>query len=216
VLSHLGSGAEITLAGLKAAVAGSEAPVPEFNQSVWARWNALSPQDQAAGFLQHNAELVEAYEALSQQQRETLPVKLGFLPSPLSLAGALGMRLNEATMHAWDVHAGLDPASALDATAAQLLLEHYSGEMSFMLGLIGKADQLDRGVVVDLDGYGLVIADAVSLGTSATGATATFNGPAEAAVRLIGGRLTPRFTPDGITVTGNVTLDELRPVFPGF
>src|SRR5689334_14418764 len=52
VLSHLGSGAEITLAGLRAGSGEAEAPGPDFNQSVWDRWNALSPQDQATGWAQ--------------------------------------------------------------------------------------------------------------------------------------------------------------------
>ena len=48
------------------------------------------------------------------------------------------------------------------------------------------------------------------------GETATFTGPLEAAVRLLSGRLKPEFTADGVGVTGNVTLDELRKVFPGY
>ncbi len=42
VFSHLGSGAEIGLATLRAALDGQDAPDGEFNQSVWARWNAKS------------------------------------------------------------------------------------------------------------------------------------------------------------------------------
>ncbi len=30
------------------------------------------------------------------------------------------------------------------------------------------------------------------------------------------GRLSPEHTPDGVAVTGNVTLDDLRRVFPGY
>ena len=43
VLSHLGSGAEIGLATLRAATGEGEAPGDGFNQSVWDRWNAMSP-----------------------------------------------------------------------------------------------------------------------------------------------------------------------------
>jgi hypothetical protein len=35
-------------------------------------------------------------------------------------------------------------------------------------------------------------------------------------VRLIYGRLGPGHTPAGVEVTGNITLDDLRAVFPGF
>ncbi len=46
--------------------------------------------------------------------------------------------------------------------------------------------------------------------------TATFTGPLEAAMRLIAGRLGPTHTPSDVTVTGNVTLEDLRAVFPGY
>ncbi len=52
VLSHLGSGAEIALAGYRAALDGEPAPGQDFNESVWDRWNALSPEQQATGFLE--------------------------------------------------------------------------------------------------------------------------------------------------------------------
>ncbi|MEP7333230.1 MAG: maleylpyruvate isomerase N-terminal domain-containing protein [Terracoccus sp.] len=72
VLSHLGSGAEITTAGLQAALGRRTAPDENFNPSVWDRWNAMSPVQQRAGFLKHDAVLVAAVTALDQQQRETL------------------------------------------------------------------------------------------------------------------------------------------------
>jgi len=40
--------------------------------------------------------------------------------------------------------------------------------------------------------------------------------PAEASARLTAGRLAPEHTPDGMTVDGAISLDELRNVFPGF
>lgn len=58
VLSHLGSGAELALAGLTATVSWVPAPAPEFNQTVWDRWNTIGPRDPAAGFLRHDAALV--------------------------------------------------------------------------------------------------------------------------------------------------------------
>ena len=49
-----------------------------------------------------------------------------------------------------------------------------------------------------------------------TNPTATFIGPLDALVRLVAGRLTPARTPAGVEVIGDVTLDELRKVFPGY
>ncbi|HEX7460652.1 MAG TPA: maleylpyruvate isomerase N-terminal domain-containing protein, partial [Dermatophilaceae bacterium] len=62
VLGHLGSGAEIALAALQAAMAGQETPGQDFNQLVWDRWNVMNPQEKAQGFLDANEQLVTAYE----------------------------------------------------------------------------------------------------------------------------------------------------------
>ncbi|MEP6815217.1 MAG: maleylpyruvate isomerase family mycothiol-dependent enzyme [Marmoricola sp.] len=218
VLSHLGSGAEIALAGYQAAFAGTPAPEQDFNQRVWGRWNALTPREQAADFLAHDAELVAALEALTSDQRETLQVKLGFLPSPLPLAAVAGMRLNESTLHGWDVRVALDPGAALEEDTAVLLADHLAGDLSFLLGFSGKADVLSEPTVVEVQGspFGLTIDDRVTATAAVRDATATFTGPLEAVLRLIAGRLAPDRTPDAVEVTGNVTLDDLRRVFPGY
>ena len=218
VLSHLGSGAEIAHAGYRAALSGTPAPEQDFNQAVWDRWNAKSPQDQAAGFLEYDAALMDTLDALTPQEREDLHVKLGFLPAPLPLASVAGMRLHETVQHTWDARVALDPDATLDARAVDVLVEHFTGGLGFLLGFIGKADHLSEPARVRIGDSDLVIAidDQVSLSTSATDETATFSGAPEAAIRLIGGRLRPPFTPAGLEVTGNVTLDDLRRVFPGY
>jgi len=218
VLSHLGSGAEIALAGYRAALDGTAPPEQEFNQGVWDRWNALGPRDQAAGCLTSDAALVTALEGLTPTQRDSVQIKLGFLPAPLPLASVAGMRLNEAAQHAWDVAVALDPAARLGAAAAEVLLEHFSGGLGFLLGFTGKADTLPEPAVVSLSGSDLtlVIADQVSLSPSAAPVTASFTGAPETVIRLLGGRLTAPYTPADVAVTGNVSLDDLRRVFPGY
>ena len=218
VLSHLGSGAEIAHAGYRAALEGTPAPEQDFNQGVWDRWNALSPQEQASGFLESDAALLATLEALTPDQRENLEVKLGFLPAPLPLASVAGMRLHEVAQHAWDVRVGLDRAATLDAASADVLLEHFTGGLGFLLGFLGKPEHRSEPARVGIEGTDVVIAidSEVSLSEPATGATATLGGGPEAAIRLLGGRLTAPYTPAGVGVTGNVTLDDLRRVFPGF
>ena len=218
VLSHLGSGAEITRAGYLAAREGREMPGQEFNQSVWSRWDASGPREQAAGFLEHDAALVAGLEELPEHQRESLRIEIGFLPEPMTLASFAGMRLNEAAMHGWDVRIALDPAATVDADTSEVLLEHLAGGLGFVLGFGGKADQVSDPAVVQIEGSpaAIAIADRVSLTTSAAAPTATFTGDLEAAIRLIAGRLTPSHTPASVRVTGNVTLDDLRRVFPGY
>ncbi|GIF25498.1 uncharacterized protein (TIGR03083 family) [Actinoplanes tereljensis] len=218
VLSHLGSGAEISLAGFRAALGEAEVPGDGFNQSVWDRWNALSPQDQAAGWVRSDEALVAAFEAVPESRHDELPVKLGFLPEPLPFASFLAMRLSEVVQHGWDVRAGIDPAAALTEPAAQLLAEHLSGGIGFMLGFIGKPAEAREHAVVEIakTPYRIVLDDAARLTTETLPATATFSGPLESAARLVYGRLGERFTPAGVEVSGNITLAELRAAFPGF
>jgi uncharacterized protein (TIGR03083 family) len=213
VLSHLGSSAEIGRFPLVAA-AGAPEDAPG-NQEVWDRWNALAPAEQAAGFVQSEERLVATFEALTPEQRDSIEIDLGFMPQPLPLATVLGMRLNEAALHGWDAEVGLDPAATLSDESAALLAEHFSSTMTFLLGFVGKPEG-SGAARVGIGGYTIVIADAVSLEAGDAETTATFNGPLEAAIRLLAGRLKPLHTPDGVTVEGNVTLDELRTVFPGY
>jgi uncharacterized protein (TIGR03083 family) len=214
VLSHLGSGAEISRYSLLTAL-GDDADRPG-NQGVWDRWNALPPTEQASGFLESDARLVELYESLTPEQRETTTVDLGFLPAPIPLATPLAMRLNEETLHGWDARVGLDPAAVLSDEAADLVVRHYAGSMAFMLGFTGKADKLDEDVRLTVGDYTLVIDESVALVDGVEAPTATFTGAREAVVRMMAGRLKPENTPAGVEVTGNVTLEDLRRVFPGY
>jgi uncharacterized protein (TIGR03083 family) len=214
VLSHLGSGAEIGWYPVKAAATGETVDAPD-NQEVWDRWNAMAPADQASSFVSYDEQSVSTFEALSPEQRDSITIDMGFLPEPVPLATAVGMRLNEQAQHAWDVEVALDPAATLSEESAALMAEHLSSTMSFMLGFVGKAEGATA-ARVGLGGYTVVISDSVSLEKGAADTTATFTGPLEAGIRLLGGRLTEAHTPDGVSVEGNVTLDDLRKVFPGY
>lgn len=215
VLSHLGSGAEI--GRLPIARALGESVPDEDNESIWARWDAAGPVDQAAGFVRHGQAYLDTIESLTPEQRESLIVDLGFLPEPVPLVVALGMRLNEVSAHAWDVRVGLDPAAGVNPDSATLVLELLAGPVSFLLGFAARADELAEPARVSIPGGGAIeIADEVALRTGLADPTATFDGPQEAVVRLLSGRLKPEHTPEEVQVTGNVTLDDLRKVFPGY
>ena len=171
VLSHLGSGAEIALAGLQAAAAGTDRPGQDFNLGVWDRWNAMTPRQQADGFLTANEALVSAYENLDDTARRDLRIDLGFLPFPADLALVTGMRLNEATLHGWDVRVAFDPDAGLPAAEAAIALDLLTGPLSFLLGFQAKTQILDgrkvtvRVVTTDPDRVvGLLLADKAELG----------------------------------------------------
>ena len=215
VLSHLGSGAEIMGGQLVAAITGEPRDVE--NATVWGRWDAASPTEQAAWFAEHDGRLVEALEGLDAEQRDSLRVDLGFLPEPAPLSTFAGMRLNEVAQHAWDVRVAGDAAAELEPASAEALGELFSGDLGFLLGFTAKADQAPAPARVAAGDLALVIDDGrVALTAPVEDATATFHGSTEALLRLIGGRLKPAHTPEGTTVSGNVSLDDLRRVFPGY
>jgi uncharacterized protein (TIGR03083 family) len=216
VLSHLGSGSELWLVRLRAAIEGVEVGELD-NHAVWDRWNAMTPEQQAGSFVDAEAALVETLESLDAGQRRDLLVDLGFSPAPSPLSHVVGMRLVEVANHAWDARAGLDAQAALEPSSATLTLQGFAGELAFMLGFSTKPTELSEPTVVVADGFTVRIDEAVSVVEGeAQDATATFTGPRESVVRLLSGRLRPERTPDAVEVSGNVSLEDLRKVFPGY
>jgi uncharacterized protein (TIGR03083 family) len=224
VLSHLGSGAEIGLASLRAALTGEDAPAQDFNQSVWDRWNTKGPREHAEDFLSVNAELVAIYESLDADARQRLKIDLGFMPAPADVTLVAGMRLNEAALHAWDLEATFDQKAVIAAEATEALVDFLPGPLSFLVGFIGKPGALEsRPVTLRVEmsdpqrALGLTIGETIEFGEPSESADAVLSIPAEAWLRLLSGRLDDAHTPGSVNVTGEaVSLDDLRRVFPGF
>ena len=219
VLSHLGSGAEIGLAALTASQTNAPAPDGDFNRTVWARWNAMPPAEHARGFLEANQLLVEAYESLDATTRTQLQVDLGFLPQPVDVATAARFRLNEFALHRWDIEVGFTPDATVAPEAVELLLDHVKS----MLGWISKPGALagrQATLVLRLwepdRTYGLRLGNGVDLIDAPQHADGELQAPAEAWLRLAVGRLGPRYTPQDLRLTGPLSLDDLRRIFPGY
>jgi uncharacterized protein (TIGR03083 family) len=221
VLSHLGSGAEISRNGLQAALDGKPNPGMEFNKTVWARYDAASPRERLEWFLAANEATTRSYESLSEETRDSLTIDMGFLPAPVNVATAASFRLSELALHSWDVRVGADPTAtiALEATP------HLVPRMEMMARFLGKPDALhgnEYGViaVTTTDPAGeltLHLGEQVSVSAGAPEQPdGTLTLPAEAWVRLVTGRLKPPYIPAGITATGLADLDLLRRVFPKF
>ncbi|MDP2288675.1 MAG: maleylpyruvate isomerase family mycothiol-dependent enzyme [Actinomycetota bacterium] len=223
VLSHLGSGAEIGLEGLRRALTGQVSPPQDFNQIVWDRWNAMSQQEKSDGFLESTELLLSTYEAIDAQTRIDLRFNLGFLPAPVDLAVVTGMRLNEALLHAWDVRVAFDPQASIPGALAAVLLEQFSGPVSFFMGFLGRTAGLhgERFTLqvntTDPSGsLGLSFAESVSITEAPAFPDAVLSIPTEALMRLWSGRLSAAHTPEGVELIGtSLTLDDLRGVFPG-
>lgn len=188
------------------------------NESVWERWNARSTQQQASGCPEYDAALLLLLAGLSAEQREQTTVKPGFLPAHLPLASAIGMRLNESAQHSLDVRVSTDPQATLDGDATAVLVDHFTGGLGFLLDFLGRADQLVEPAVIAIadNGVAIVVDETVRLSRSSFEPTTRFGGELEAALRLVsGGPSAPQLPPD-LTMTGNVTLDDLQRTFPGF
>ncbi|MGI3202693.1 maleylpyruvate isomerase family mycothiol-dependent enzyme [Streptomyces sp. GLT-R25] len=213
VLSHLGSGAEIGLAALEGALSGTGPKDMDFNKSVWARWDAMPPAEQAEGFVASNEALVRAYEDLDAQTRQDLRIDLGFLPAPVDVATAASMRLSEFANHSWDVEVAFDRTVGLARAATEPLLD----QVGMLIGFVGKADALGgRHVRVAVRttsperSFGLDLGDAVALTDEPAEPDAVLSTPAEWWLRLVTGRHAPANTPKGVTLTGDgLTLDDL-------
>jgi uncharacterized protein (TIGR03083 family) len=219
VLSHLGSGAEISLASLNDALDGTATRGGEFNQGVWARWNAMSRAERADRFLDASETLLRRYEGLDEGTREGLRIDLGFLPAPVDLATASGLRLSEFTYHTWDVKVAFDPGASLASEATPLLFD----QAAMFVGFFGKAAELGRSVTIGVKttsperSFGLDVGETVAVVDAPAAPDAVLIAPGEWWLRLIAGRHAAEYTPAGVRVTGDaITLDDLRRLFPGY
>jgi uncharacterized protein (TIGR03083 family) len=218
VLSHLGSGAEIMLMTLEAALGGPPMDREAF-PAVWDRWNAKPPREQAADCVIADDVHIKRLDGLADA--ELAGIDHEFAGMRLDAAGLIRLRLFEHAVHTWDVAVALDPAAEVAPDAVELLVAH----LPMVAGWAGRAQGEPfrvrlRGSVPEVD-FVLDVAEKVSLdpwpGTGPAGATAgsQVQMPAEALLRLVFGRLDPGHTPP-VEVSGDPgTLDRLRAVFPG-
>lgn len=220
VLSHLGSGAEISRATVQAALDGEPNPGGDFNQAVWDKWNAMTRREQANGFLSANQVLLGLLESLDAGTRDTLRVDISFLPAPVDVATVARLRLNEFTLHSWDIRVVSDEHATLPADATAALLH---GEPN-LIGWIGKADPLNgRQAAVAVtttepaSAFALRLRAPISVDFDIPAEPdGTLTLPAEAWLRLVAGRLAPRHTPASVAAAGAADLGLLRQVFPGY
>jgi uncharacterized protein (TIGR03083 family) len=211
VLSHLGSGAVISLRSLQDVKAGTATP-DDFNQSVWDEWNAKSPRAQADDALAADEALTQALEAVDEAERARLTFSLG--PMSLGFNDMFGLRLNEHVFHTWDIAVMFDDAAGLPGDATALVVDN----LSLMARFSSRPDGQDRTIAIRTTDPGREVAlrlsaDGVELGPGEPGQAPALELPAEALSRLVYGRLDPDHTP---AFTGDAALlDTLRAVFPG-
>lgn len=218
VLSHLGSGAEIAAMNLPGALGQAEPVSREAYGPVWDRWNAMSPDDQAAAALIADAQHIGMLEQLSDA--ELASISFPFFGLTLDAVGLIRLRLGEHALHTWDIAVKGDPAAVVAPDAVDLLIDAVP---DFLAPRLGKPqDEPFRARIRTSDpdrDYLLAAADAVSMtdwpadGVADPHAEVTM--PAESLLRLAYGRLDPQHTPASVEAKP-ADLDHLRAIFPGF
>lgn len=213
VLGHLGSQAEIFTAWLTAALEGTEPPGREAMQPIWDAWDSRTPEAQTADSLAANERLVARFEALSED--ELAQMHLDLFGMDLDAAGLVRLRLAEHALHTWDIAVALDPTAAVTPEAVALLIDTLGPLVSRAGQPQGRAFRLRVQTHAPERTFSLHVADAVELREGADGTgDGTLALPAEAFVRLVYGRLDPAHTPP-VELSGPVTLDDVRRIFPG-
>ena len=216
VYSHLGAGAEIGLANLRAALASTE---PADNRKIWQRWDSLAPDQMISSFAIADARYLDALDALDLDDLGDVMVPID-VPIRLPVDLTMVLRLAEHALHSWDVHVAFDAGAEVDLRAAELLVDLYPPEISSMVAtrlVAGRAGGACLLIEIDSTPRTLVMtfADTVTLDSVKPGNEPACTGrlrlPAPGAwARLLTGRLDDDHLPSGITSTGTPTLQDLR------
>lgn len=218
VFSHLGSGAEIFLLNLDAALAGTEPPAMSAFREIWDAWNAKRPEDQRSESLAADRTVLERLTSLSD--KEITATTVPFIGQQISLGEYTALRLSEHAVHSWDIAVAADPAAVVSPDAVELLIDTLGRFVGFSAKPEGRVfavtvttDGPERTLMLSSDGERATLASVAA--DAATGDRITL--PAEAFLRLVYGRLDPDHTPATIARAGDApSLDELRTVFRGF
>ncbi|HEY7015344.1 MAG TPA: maleylpyruvate isomerase family mycothiol-dependent enzyme [Streptosporangiaceae bacterium] len=217
LLSHLGSGAEIALLILPAALGEAEVPGQEAFPPIWDVWNAKTPDEQVADGLIADEKYVQALEALTDGELSRISLDLWGMH--LDGVGLISLRLGEHAVHTWDAVVSVDPAATLAPDAVAFLIDNVPQFLAPRLGRPPEDAFRIRIVTTDPDrDYLLVAGQEISMPDwpgDGAGADSEARMPAEALLRLAYGRLDADHTPAEV-VADDADLDRLRALFPGF
>ena len=240
VLSHLGSAAEI---GFNTLTTGRNDMAAA--TAIWDRWNAMSPGEKAANFVAAEQRLVAALEALDDEDLATMSLDVGFLPEPIDVAFFASMRLGEMGLHRWDIEVAFDQDATVASYLVPFPLRQLPLFAGFFAKATGQSGRVviettnpSGWYVLEVHEDGASLRQVSEVGEdsedsevregvdesegsegsegSDTDAATHLALAAESLLRLAAGRLDPDHTPAAVTVQGDLTLDDLRRLFPGY
>jgi hypothetical protein len=182
-------------------------------QAIWDEWNAKDPDAQAADSLLADDLLTHRLYGLTAEDEDNMRFAMG--PAELDLLTFLGLRLNEHSLHTWDIVVTFDATATLSDSAAALIVD----TLPMIVRWAGKPTGAERDLSIRTVSPDRTFAlalrpDGLALSPGDPEVEPDLVLPAEALIRLVYGRLDPDHTPRGIV--GVDHLDELREVFPGF
>ena len=210
VLSHIGSSAVIMRERFARGLRG-ESIADDFAPAVWDAWNAKSARAKADDALA--ADRLQLDELLGATADERSSFRFSMGPMQFDFGGLVGLRLNEHTLHSWDIEVVDDPAAELAPSGTRLVIDNLE-----LIGrFTGKPQSDGRALKVhttdpERDFTVTTGPDAVALQPGSSG-DPELTLPAAALIRLVYGRLDPEHTP---AIGGDAALlDQLRATYPG-
>jgi len=154
--------------------------------------------------------LLDRLDALPAAARPGFRFAMG--PMEFDFDGFVGLRLNEHTLHTWDVAVALDPRATLLPEAVPFVLDGV-GLIAGFTGRPSDADPVHVRTTEPHRDMTLVLGpDTVAIAPGTDGDAPDLELPAEAFIRLLYGRLDPDHTPE---VSNPDAVARLRAVFPG-
>lgn len=121
VVSHLGSGAEITQRTLQENLDQAAPLTPEARQAIWDHFDSLAPAPLYEAFRDRNDAHLGYLEGLQGERRQA---GVRFFAGTAPVGEFSQFRLSELALHSWDIRAALDPTARLLPGTARTLLPH--------------------------------------------------------------------------------------------
>jgi uncharacterized protein (TIGR03083 family) len=222
VVAHISSQPEITAATLEAGLRGAPPMTDEQRRAVWARFDAMKPEEVPPAFRANNDAFFKLIDSLTDDELgKTIPWIFG----PAPMATVLASRLNEQALHAWDVKWARDKQATLTQAALPDLIQ---ANIPSRVGRLAKPDQAptligktinfvysqpDGAVSFEIGKDGVQVTPGRS-----SSPDLTVDLPAEALIRLIWGR----YDVGAGQRAGQIRLSQpdlaapLQALFPGF